>query len=232
MGTPSQADASYWRGERRVSASGLSLGFPCSSLVVLCLPGVGPSSDLHQSSNSMAPTFRVGSFFCCIARRLRLQPVLLRQFELPIDGRLAGADAASAATSSCFAFRATARHTFLKRVVGLPGDRIQMVKGRLLINDELVQVEPATARSRPFRRERRSCRPTSRRSRTARLQHHPARWRLEAVRQHARLRRAPRPSLRTGRQPQQLHRQPRALAALRRGLRAGRARVGRVVFLF
>ena len=32
---------------------------------------------------------------------------------------------------------------FIKRLIGLPGDRIQMQDGRLYINDEAVQIEPA-----------------------------------------------------------------------------------------
>ena len=43
---------------------------------------------------------------------------------------------------------------FIKRVIGLPGDRVQMKEGLLYINDEPVEVEPLDIRGNPnFRRE-------------------------------------------------------------------------------
>ena len=33
--------------------------------------------------------------------------------------------------------------TLIKRVIGLPGDRVQMVRGRLMINGQMVRLEPA-----------------------------------------------------------------------------------------
>src|SRR3954468_2912588 len=33
--------------------------------------------------------------------------------------------------------------TLIKRVIGLPGDRVQMVRGRLTINGQMVKLEPA-----------------------------------------------------------------------------------------
>ena len=55
---------------------------------------------------------------------------------------------------------------FVKRVVGLPGDRIQMVKGRLSINEQLVPVEAAGRMTDPMDKKT-ELRPTSRRSPTA-----------------------------------------------------------------
>ena len=33
--------------------------------------------------------------------------------------------------------------TLIKRVIGLPGDQVQMVRGRLMINGQMVKLEPA-----------------------------------------------------------------------------------------
>jgi len=52
MGTPSQADASYRRGERRVLLLVLSLGISLFVAVVLALPGVGPIFRTFTSSSS------------------------------------------------------------------------------------------------------------------------------------------------------------------------------------
>jgi len=143
MGTPSQADASYWRGERRVLLLVLSLGIPLFVAVVLALPGVGPIfRTFTSSSSSMAPTFRVGGFFVVSRASYGYSRYSFDNFELQIDGRF---PVLMPRRGDLIVFRLSRdrKTTFLKRVVGLPGDRIQMVKGRLSINDRLVQVEPA-----------------------------------------------------------------------------------------
>ncbi len=50
---------------------------------------------------------------------------------------------------------------YIKRVIGLPGDKIQMKEGRLYINDEIVPRDADQARSRPkiSTAARRPCRP-------------------------------------------------------------------------
>ena len=53
---------------------------------------------------------------------------------------------------------------YLKRVVGLPGDRIQMIKGQAVDQRRLVPLEPAADDARPPSTTRRACRPTSRSS--------------------------------------------------------------------
>ena len=143
MGTPSQADASYRRGERRVLLLVLSLGIPLFVAVVLALPGVGPIfRTFTSSSSSMAPTFHVGRFFVVSRASYGYSRYSFDNFELPIDGRF---PALMPRRGDLIVFRLSRdrKTTFLKRVIGLPGDRIQMVKGRLSINDQLVQIEPA-----------------------------------------------------------------------------------------
>jgi len=143
MGTPSQADGSYRRGERRVLLLVLSLGIPLFVAVVLALPGAGPIFRIFtNTSGSMAPTLRVGEFFVVSRASYGYSRYSFDSFELPIVGRW---PALIPRRGDLIVFRLSRDHktSFLKRVVGLPGDRIQMVKGRLSINDQLVHIGPA-----------------------------------------------------------------------------------------
>jgi len=143
MGTPSQADTSYRRGERRVLLLVLSLGISLFVAVVLALPGAGPIFRIFtNTSGSMAPTLRVGAFFLVSRASYGYSRYSFDGFELPIDGRF---PALMPRRGDLIVFRLSRdrKTPFLKRVVGLPGDRIQMVKGRLSINDQLVPIEAA-----------------------------------------------------------------------------------------
>ena len=103
---------------------------------------------------------------------------------------------------------------YIKRVIGLPGDRIQMKEGLLYINDKPVKRErlsdfigedpcgsDATARVKRWKETL----PNGVSYEIARLR------RQRLLRQHQRLHRAARPLLHDGRQPRQLDRQPRAV---------------------
>ncbi len=45
-----------------------------------------------------------------------------------------------------FKYPVDERKNFIKRVIGVPGDKIQIIKGKLFINDQLVPVTPLDAR--------------------------------------------------------------------------------------
>ena len=118
---------------------------------------------------------------------------------------------------------------YIKRVVGLPGDRLQMKDGVLYINGVQVHASSRTARSTTTREGRdvpeyRETLPDGRTHLTIDLTPNGA------ARQHARLRGAARPPLRDGRQPRQLAGQP---VSSRCRLHAGREpdRPGRVHLL-
>ena len=109
---------------------------------------------------------------------------------------------------------------FIKRVIGLPGDEIAVRGGVLYINGQAVPkvrkgdfISPEEDRPIPRYEE----------TLPERRQVHGARCGAEQpVRQRRAVQGAGRPLLHDGRQPRQLHRQPRAVAALWRGLRAVR----------
>ena len=112
---------------------------------------------------------------------------------------------------------------YIKRVIGLPGDRIQMKDGLLYINDKPVQRERMQRfrRRGPLRLVRRHRAGQALEGNAAeRRQLRVARLRRQRLlRQHQRLHRAARPFLHDGRQPRQLDRQPGAVGG---GLRAVR----------
>ena len=138
-----QDDASYRRGERRALILSVAFGFPLFLILFLCLPGLGPVFRVFTNpSGSMMPTLYVGSFSVVSRASYGYSRYSFDNFELPIDGRF---PALMPRRGDLIVFRLSRdrKTTFLKRVVGLPGDRIQMVKGRLSINDQLVQIEPA-----------------------------------------------------------------------------------------
>jgi signal peptidase I len=84
----------------------------------------GPGFDLYDiPSRSMVPTLMVGDYILTFSNvyRDRVPPrgqVVV--FKYPVDGKT----------------------DYVKRVIGLPGDRIQLRAGRLYVNDELVPRAP------------------------------------------------------------------------------------------
>ena len=111
---------------------------------------------------------------------------------------------------------------YIKRVIGLPGDRIQMKEGLLYINDKPVQRErlsdfigedpcgsDATARVKRWKETL----PNGVSYEIARLR------RQRLLRQHQRLHRAAGPFLHDGRQPRQFDRQPRVVGGRLRAVR-------------
>jgi len=132
------------RSERRIVILATSFGF----LMFLCLcafvPGLGPILRVYTNpSGSMIPTIRTGSYSIVSRASYGYSRYSFDSFELPIAGRW---PALMPQRGDVVVFRLPRDHKtqYVKRVVGLPGDRIQMIKGRLSINGALVPVEPAS----------------------------------------------------------------------------------------
>jgi signal peptidase I len=136
-------EASYQRGERRVLRVVLLLAVPLFVVVFLSVPGLGPIFRLFtHPSGGMMPTIRAGGYFLVSRASYGYSRYSFDIFELPIQGRW---PALVPQRGDVIAFRLPRDHatSYAKRVVGLPGDKIQMFNGRLSINDQLVPREPA-----------------------------------------------------------------------------------------
>jgi signal peptidase I len=143
-------EASYRRGERRWLMLALLLGFPLFVIVVLCLPNIGPVLRVYAiPSSSMAPALPLGSYALVSRAAYGYSRYSFDDLELPITGRL---PMRVPERGDIVVFRLPRDHDtqFLKRVVGLPGDRIQVVEGRLSINGEPVRLEPVAKIPNPF----------------------------------------------------------------------------------
>jgi signal peptidase I len=138
-----QEEASYQRGERRTLILVLSLAIPLSVVILLCLPGVGPIFRTFNIPNAgNAPTMPVGSYIVVSRASYGYSRHSFDSFELPITGRW---PALVPRRGDMIVFRLPRDHkkTYVKRVVGLPGERIQMIDGRLSINGQLMPRDPA-----------------------------------------------------------------------------------------
>jgi signal peptidase I len=121
----------------------LSLATPLSVVVLLWLPNVGPIlRPFTIPSAGNAPTLPPGSYVIVSRASYGYSRYSFDGFELPITGRW---PALSPRRGDMIVFRLPRDHKviYVKRVVGLPGERIQMINGRLSINGEIVAREPA-----------------------------------------------------------------------------------------
>jgi signal peptidase I len=110
-------------------------------VVVLCVPGLA-FRVFSMPSASMAPTLPVGRYIIVSRAPYGYGRYSFDLFELPISGRW---PALAPQRGDIVVFRLPRDHKvfFTQRVVGLPGDKIQMIKGKLSINGQLVRREPA-----------------------------------------------------------------------------------------
>jgi signal peptidase I len=129
----------YLRSERRTLILAASLGFP---LFLVAAFGLSTYRLYSIPSGSNVPTLRVGSYILASRAAYGYSRYTFDTFELPIVGRW---PALIPARGDMIVFRLTRdrKIVYVKRVVGLPGDRIQMIAGRLSINGVIVPREPA-----------------------------------------------------------------------------------------
>jgi len=133
----------YFRGERRVLILVLALAVPLAVAILLCLPNAGPVFRVFIiPSGSMAPTLLPENYIIVSRASYGYSRFSFDGFELPITGRW---PSLAPRRGDVVVFRRSHdRRIFqVNRVVGLPGDKIQMINGRLSINSRLVPREPA-----------------------------------------------------------------------------------------
>jgi len=149
MGASSQANASYRRGERRWLFLAMAMGLPLFLSVVLLLPNAGPVFRLFSiPSATMMPMLPVGGHIIVSRASYGYSRYSFDSFQLPISGRWPALMPRRGDVVVFLVPRDRKTH-YVKRVVGLPGDRIQMIKGRLSINEQLVPLEPAQRMTDP-----------------------------------------------------------------------------------
>lgn len=155
--TPPSADpAVHWpersqgepSSERRLIRRILLLTTPLFVAMILAFPNIGPLFRTFNSpSTSMAPTFPIGSFHMVSRVSYGYSRTSFDWFDLPITGRWPlwlpkrGDIAVFRTPKDLSTF-------YIKRIIGLPGDRVQMIKGRLTINGSTMKREPAKANVR------------------------------------------------------------------------------------
>jgi signal peptidase I len=131
------------RRERRVLILVLSLALPVAIAILLCLPNAGPIFRTFSiPSGSMMPTLPIGSHIVVSRASYGYSRFSFDLFELPISGRW---PALAPQRGDVVVFRRPHdRRIFqVNRIVGLPGDKIQMINGRLSLNGRIVPREPA-----------------------------------------------------------------------------------------
>jgi signal peptidase I len=145
-GPASERDERTGRSRERVALLlVLLLVAPITVPVLLCLPNVGPIFRLFTiPSGSMRPGLPVGSYVVVSRASYGYSRFSFDYFQLPVSGRWPSlAKAPQRGDVVVFRRPRDPRVFQVNRIVGLPGDRIQMKGGRLSINGELAVREPA-----------------------------------------------------------------------------------------
>jgi len=156
-----QDDIGYLRGERRTLIIASSLGFLLFIIVTLCFPNAGPVFRiLSIGHHGMAPAVPVWSNVVVSRASYGYSRYSFDDFELPISSRWPAlvprrGDIVAYRMPSLRVFFpkenlpppidlfASNPTIFMSRIIGLPGDKIEMTNDRLSINGKLVQREPA-----------------------------------------------------------------------------------------
>jgi len=126
--------------ERRVLIVVLALAIPVALIV---FPNLGPLFRTFTIPNAgNAPAMPRGSLIVASRFGYGYSRYSFQSFELPITGRW---PALGPKRGDMIVFYLPRDHSkyYVKRVVGLPGERIQMINGRLAINGQIVVREPA-----------------------------------------------------------------------------------------
>ena len=147
-------DAAYRAWSRRHVRRVLAITMPFATLVFLLAPNLGPVFRVYNSpSTSMAPALRLGGTFLVSRASYGYSRHSFDWFRLPIEGRL---PAAMPARGDIIVFRLPRDQStpYVKRVAGLPGDKVRMINGRLSLNGRLLERTATGDVPDPLRRAR------------------------------------------------------------------------------
>jgi signal peptidase I len=138
--------------ERRVFWRVLAWGAPLFLLAITFLPsGIGPVFRLFTiPANSMAPNLTVGDFAVVSRLSYGYSRYSFDFFNLPIEGRWLSMRLPRRGEAVVFRLPQDPKTFYIKRIAGLPGDRVQVIAGRLWINGILVPRDPAGTAADPM----------------------------------------------------------------------------------
>jgi signal peptidase I len=142
----SAADLSgHERHNRRVFLRAGLFGFLLFIAVFTFLPSnIGPVFRLFNiPATSMAPTLMLGDFAVVSRVAYGYSRTSYDLFDLPIKGRWPSLSLPKRGDIVVFRLPRDPKVFYVKRIVGLPGDQLQMISGRLWINGTIVPRDPA-----------------------------------------------------------------------------------------
>ncbi|MEQ1615166.1 MAG: signal peptidase I [Hyphomicrobiaceae bacterium] len=130
----------YHDRERRILWRVIGLGLPAALLLLVALPtNLSPVFRLFtNSAGSMAPNLNTGGFAIVSRASYGYSGHSFDWFQLPIAGRWP-AGAPSRGDIVAFRYPHEPKIVYIKRVIGLPGDTVQMIKGRLWLNGAMAE---------------------------------------------------------------------------------------------
>lgn len=129
--------------DRRIFRRVAILGFLLFLTVFTFLPSrLGPVFELFSiPSTSMAPTLTPGQYVIVSRVAYGYSRYSFGRIKLPIEGRWPRL-APKRGDLVVFRYPPDPKIVYIKRLIGLPGDRVQMIAGRLWINGQQIPREP------------------------------------------------------------------------------------------
>jgi signal peptidase I len=141
MGATELSD--HERDNKRVFLRAGLFGFLLFIVVFTFLPSnIGPVFRLFNiPASSMAPTLMFGDYAVVSRAAYGYSRTSFDFFDLPIKGRWPSLSLPKRGDLAVFRLPRDPKTFYVKRIVGLPGDRIQMINGVLNINGTPVKLE-------------------------------------------------------------------------------------------
>ncbi len=117
-------------------------------ILVLGLLAVAPGTGFilrtyNIPSGAMIPTLPVGSYAVVSRAAYGYSRYSFDLVSLPIEGRFPMITP-QRGDVAVFKLPRDGHTDYIKRIVGLPGDKVQMVNGRLIINGQMIERQPIT----------------------------------------------------------------------------------------
>lgn len=136
----SDAAAATRNVERRTFALAASLGFALFLCILALVPQVGLLFRIHEiPANSMIPNYKAGHYIFTSISSYGYSRYTFDWIRLPMSGRLFGSVPDRGDVVTFRIGEGSSELLYFKRVIGLPGEKIQLRDGRLYINDEIVK---------------------------------------------------------------------------------------------